>query len=203
MRFKSSLTAIWCSLLITSCANFTSNSTAELSGSVPLYVSGSNLLGWTKVAESNWRIQDGAIQADFMSGKLPGYLVTKKTYTDFQIYAEFWVDSETNSGIFLRCENPEKIGADSCYEVNIWDTRPDPTFGTGAIVDTFKVMPPYPKVGGKWSVMEITAKGSQLSVKIDGQVTAAGLDAKHSKGHIAIQHGGGTVKFRKLLIKEL
>jgi hypothetical protein len=161
------------------------------------------LLAWTKTGDSNWRIQDGAIQADFMQGKLPGYLVTKKTYVDYEIYAEFWVDSETNSGIFIRCQNPEKIGADTCYEVNIWDTRPDPTYGTGAIVDTIKVSAPYPKVGGKWSVMEIKAKGSQFTVKIDGQTTAAGSDSKYAKGPIAIQHGRGTVKFRKILIKEL
>jgi len=199
MRFISTLGALLTAALITSCAAPSVN----LSGATPLYDTGSNLLGWTKVGESNWRLQDGAIQADFMAGKLPGYLVSKKTYVDYQIYAEFWVDSETNSGIFIRCENPEKIGADNCYEVNIWDTRPDPSYGTGAIVDTFKVTPPYPKVGGHWSVMEITAKGTQLTVKIDGQTTASGTDSKHSKGHIALQHGGGTVKFRKLLIKEL
>jgi hypothetical protein len=199
MRYLPTMGALLTTILITSCATPGVN----LTGSKPLYDEGSNLLGWTKVGESNWRIQEGAIQADFMSGKLPGYLVSKKTYTDYQIYAEFWVDSETNSGIFIRCENPEKIGADNCYEVNIWDTRPDPTYGTGAIVDSFKVSEPYPKVGGKWSVMEITAKGQQFSVKINGQVTVSGTDNKHSKGHIALQHGGGTVKFRKVLIKEL
>lgn len=199
MRYLPTMGALLTAILITSCAT----SGVNLTGSKPLYDEGSNLLGWTKVGESNWRIQEGAIQADFMSGKLPGYLVSKKTYTDYQIYAEFWVDSETNSGIFIRCENPEKIGADNCYEVNIWDTRPDPTYGTGAIVDSFKVSEPYPKVGGKWSVMEITAKGQQFSVKINGQVTVSGTDNKHSTGHIALQHGGGTVKFRKVLIKEL
>jgi Domain of Unknown Function (DUF1080) len=199
MRYLPTMGALLTTILITSCATPGVN----LTGSKPLYDEGSNLLGWTKVGESNWRIQEGAIQADLMSGKLPGYLVSKKTYTDYQIYAEFWVDSETNSGIFIRCENPEKIGADNCYEVNIWDTRPDPTYGTGAIVDSFKVSEPYPKVGGRWSVMEITAKGQQFTVKINGQVTVSGTDNKHSKGHIALQHGGGTVKFRKVLIKEL
>ncbi len=199
MRIRSGFSALFTAILFSSCANWSGPPT----GAVPLYDSGSNLLAWTKTGDSNWRIQDGAIQADFMQGKLPGYLVTKKTYVDYEIYAEFWVDSESNSGIFIRCENPEKIGADTCYEVNIWDTRPDPTYGTGAIVDTIKVSPPYPKVGGKWSVMEIKAKGAQFSVKIDGQITAAGSDSKHAKGHIAIQHGGGTVKFRKILIKEL
>jgi len=199
MRLRQTGLAFLSALLMSSCANLSGTP----SGFTPLFDSGSNLLGWTKAGDSNWRIQDGAIQADFLPGKIAGFLISKKVYTDYQIYAEFWVDSETNSGIFIRCENPEKVGADTCYEVNIWDTRPDPSYGTGAIVDTIKVTPPYPKVGGKWSVMEITAKGSQFLVKIDGVVTASGTDSKHAKGNIALQHGGGTVKFRKVLIKEL
>ena len=199
MRLRQTGLAVLSALLMSSCANLSGSP----SGFTPLFEPGSNLLGWTKAGDSNWRIQDGAIQADFLPGKISGFLISKKVYTDYQIYAEFWVDSETNSGIFIRCENPEKVGADTCYEVNIWDTRPDPSYGTGAIVDTIKVTPPYPKVGGKWSVMEITAKGSQFLVKIDGVVTASGSDSKHAKGNIALQHGGGTVKFRKVLIKEL
>ena len=199
MRLRYTFAALSCALLVSSCAGLNN----APSGYSTLFDAGSNLLAWTKNGDSNWRIQDGAIQADFMPGKTAGFLVSKKTYTDYQIYAEFWVDAETNSGIFIRCENPEKVGADTCYEVNIWDTRPDPSYGTGAIVDTIKVTPPYPTVGGKWSVMEISAKGAQFVVKIDGQITASGTDGKHTKGNIALQHGGGTVKFRKILIKEL
>ena len=72
-----------------------------------------------------------AVQAD-LGGKAASYLVSKHSYSDFQIRAEFWVDSDANSGIFIRVTNPEKIGADSAYEVNIFDKRPDPAYGTGA-----------------------------------------------------------------------
>jgi hypothetical protein len=52
--------------------------------------------------------------------------------------------------------------------VNIFDKRPDPTYGTGAIVDVAKV-DPMPKAGGKWNTYEITAKGSQLTVVLNGR----------------------------------
>jgi hypothetical protein len=42
--------------------------------------------------------------------------------------------------------------------VNIYDQRPDPSYGTGAIVNFAKVEP-MPKAGGKWNTYEITAKG--------------------------------------------
>ena len=51
-----------------------------------------------------------------------------------------------------------KIDSKVCYEVNIFDKRPDPTYGTGAIVDVAKV-DPMPKAGGKWNTFEITAQG--------------------------------------------
>lgn len=44
-----------------------------------------------------------------------GHLVTKNAYKDFEIYAEFWADTTTNSGIFLRAANPKSIGSASSY----------------------------------------------------------------------------------------
>ena len=65
---------------------------------------------------------------------------------------------------------PKKIGDKSCYEVNIFDQRKDPTYGTGAIVD-FAEVNPMPKAGGKWNTFEITAKGRQITVVLNGQKT--------------------------------
>ena len=172
---------------------------------------GKNLDNFDKVGDANWRIEDGAVVAD----KGNGFLVTKNTYTDYQIRAEFWVDSDANSGIFIRCTDPEKIGSASAYEVNIWDTRPDPIYGTGAIVDVGKVNP-MPKAAGKWNVYEITAKGSTFTVTLNGQKTVDGAqDAKFATGRVALQHGlgvkddkgvvndKGVVKVRKVEIKPL
>ena len=33
----------------------------------------------------------------------------EESYADFQIRVEFWADDEANSGIFIRCADPEKI----------------------------------------------------------------------------------------------
>jgi Domain of Unknown Function (DUF1080) len=172
---------------------------------------GKNIDNFGKIGDANWRVEDGVIVAD----KGNGFLVSKNGYGDFQIRAEFWVEPDSNSGIFIRCTDPEKVGADNCYEVNIWDMRPDPSYGTGAIVNVAKV-DPMPKAAGKWNVYEITAKGSTLTVVLNGQKTVDGVqDAKLANGRIALQHGlgvkddkgvandKGVVKFRKLEIKPL
>ena len=79
------------------------------------------------------------------------------SYKDFQIYAEFWASDDADGGIFIRSWIP-RSGARTCYEVNIYDQRKDPTYGTGSIV-YFTEVNPMPKAGGKWNTFEITAKG--------------------------------------------
>ena len=40
-----------------------------------------------------------------------GFPVSKNSYKDFHLRAEFWADATTNSGVFLRLSNPKRIGA--------------------------------------------------------------------------------------------
>jgi hypothetical protein len=172
---------------------------------------GKSMDNFNKIGDANWRIEDGMIVAD----KGNGFLVTKNEYTDYEIKAEFWVEPDSNSGVFIRCTDPNKVGADNCYEVNIWDSRPDPSYGTGAIVNVAKV-DPMPHAAGKWNTFEITAKGSTFTVVLNGQTTVDGAkDSKLPSGRVALQHGlgikdangvandKGIVKFRKVEITPL
>ncbi|MCC8940023.1 DUF1080 domain-containing protein [Bradyrhizobium sp. Arg68] len=157
---------------------------------------------WDEIGKANWEMKDGALVADKLDGKELSYLVSKTQYKDFQIRAEFWTDEDANSGIFIRCQGNKAIDSKVCYEVNIFDKRPDPTYGTGAIVDVGKV-DPMPKAAGKWNVYEITAQGPHFVVTLNGQKTVDAQDSKHASGYIALQYGSGVVKFRKVQIKPL
>jgi hypothetical protein len=166
---------------------------------------GKTLDNWNQIGTANWKLEDGSVVAD--NGN--GFLVSKNSYTDFQLRAEFWVEDKTNSGVFIRCTDPNSVSGKTSYEVNIWDTRPVQDYGTGAIVDVAKVNP-MPKAGGKWNVYEITAKGNTFSVILNGQKTVDGAQSdKFASGRIALQHGkgvtdeSGVVKFRKVEIKPL
>jgi hypothetical protein len=152
------------------------------------------------IGDANWRLADGAAVAD--RGK-SGFLVSKKSYADFHIRAEFWTDDAANSGIFIRATNPNEINAKNAYEVNIFDQRPDPSYGTGAIVDVAKSAVPI-KAGGKWNVYEITAQGPVFTVTLNGVRTVEGArNAAHARGQIGLQYAGGVVKFRKFEIREI
>jgi 3-keto-disaccharide hydrolase len=175
---------------------------SQSDGWIKLVDGGYKAADWTEVGKANWTVKDGALMADKLDGKDASYLVSKDSYKDFVIQAEFWADDDANSGIFIRCDGRDKIDAKICYEVNIFDKRADPTYGTGAIVDVGKV-DPMPKAGGKWNTYEITAKGSQLTVVFNGQKTVDAQDSKHASGPLALQYGAGVIKFRKVYIKPL
>lgn len=164
------------------------------------------LANFNQVGDANWRAEGGAIVADRGTS---GFLVTKRPYRDFQVRAEFWADPTTNSGVFLRASDPQKIEATTAYECNIFDQRPDPTYGTGAIVNVAKVVP-MPKAGGQWNVYEITARGTHLTVVLNGVKTVDVEDAKHAQGYIGLQYAlgannrpGGVIKWRKVQVREL
>jgi Domain of Unknown Function (DUF1080) len=166
------------------------------------------LENFDRTGDANWRAERGAIVAD--SGK-GGHLVTKQSYKDFVIRAEFWAETDTNSGIFIRASDRNKIGSATSYEINIWDIRPDPKFGTGAIVDVAAVPVPITNTaGGKWNVMEITAKGTQLTVRLNGATTVDVRHSKYSEGPFTLQYGagvkgarGGPIKWRKVQVRSL
>jgi hypothetical protein len=197
------LSAVLCLFIVavagTGCA---SRSGSQNDGSTALIDGAAGLENWSRVGDANWRAADGAIGADKKTGKEISYLVSKNAYTDFAIHAEFWVSEDANSGIFLRCADPKNIDSKTCYEVNIYDKRPDPSFGTGAIVDVASVSP-MPKAGGKWNTYDITAKGSRLTVTLNGVRTADANDSRLASGPFALQYDAGTVKFRNVSIRPL
>jgi hypothetical protein len=159
---------------------------------------GENLDNWNRTGDANWRIEDGAAVADMGSG----HLVTPENYGDFELVAEFWVDELANSGIFIRCADGADPGADSCYEVNIYDTREDPTYGTGAIVNVSPIEN-MPKAGGQWNTYEIRAEGDHLLVTLNGEVTADVHDGARAAGPLTLQYAAGVVKFRRVDIRPL
>ena len=164
------------------------------------------LRNFEQAGNANWRVGPGEANggSTIYSDLGTGFLVTKESYDNFRIRAEVWIDTPGNSGIFIRCDDPEEPGADTCYEVNLFDTRPDKSYGTGAIVNVpGATVNPMPTAGGKWNVMEIEARGNNLIVRLNGTQTVNVMDAKHARGRIGFQRGAGKVMWRKVEIQRL
>jgi hypothetical protein len=166
-------------------------------GTVTLF-DGTNLNNFNTVGTANWKLGNGMVEATSGSG----FLVSKESYGDFEIRVEFWVDEGANSGVYMRCLDPNKITDMTCYEANIFDKRPDQSGRTGAIVHVAKPLAVV-DAGGKWNTYEITARGPRLTVRLNGTVTAEADDKKLTSGPIALQYMAGTVRFRRVQIRRL
>ena len=162
---------------------------------------GGGLQWWAADGEAAWQLSGGVLEA---TGAGQGFLVSDAEYADFHLQLEFWVDATTNSGVFIRCRDRNRIHPDSCLELNIWDEHPRQEARTGAIV--FRAMPPLAHVEtvGRWNTLQVVARGTRIEVRINGSLTAQLEDAETTGGFIALQHWEtGVVKFRNLVLTSL
>lgn len=162
-------------------------------------LAGSDLSGWNVVGDANWRVEDQAARADRSTAA--SFLVSEDRFADFDLELEFWVDSQANSGVFLRCQDAGTIADTSCYEVNIFDARPDQTYRTGSIVNVAEPTE-FVYTGGQWNRMTIRADGARLQVTLNGRSMVDTKDARFSSGPIALQYAAGAVMFRNVRIRE-
>lgn len=181
------------------CTSFVNSSHAQ-NDWVTLIDGTNGMENFNVVGGANWSAVDGSIQATGESG---GFLVTKESYSDFLLTVEFWVSDDANSGVYMRCQDATTITDRSCYEANIFDQRPDLTFGTGGIVHIAPVAEPFPKAGGKWNTYQITMDGEHMIVVLNGQETVHAMDSQFASGPIALQWARGTVRFRNVRIQPL
>ena len=160
-----------------------------------------NLDSWSQTGDANWISTAGITKSTNQSGT--GFLVSTELYDDFELTIEFKPDTTVNSGVLVRCQDPEDIALSNCYEINIWDLHPNQDYRTGAIV--IHSIPPFVHLNsvGKWNQYRIIARGDKLSVWLNEELTAGMTTAEFSRGHIALQSAGGKVQFRNLSIKSI
>ena len=172
-------------------------------GWVTLIDGDTGMENWNVTGGANWRAADGSIQADKSTTQGASILVSKKSFKDLELYAEFWASDDTNSGIYIRAMNPAAIStASGAYEAQIWDKNPNPAYSTGSLVNVAVVNPIY-KAGGRWNTFEIYARGSEITVKFNGTVTVSTRNDKSLEGRLGVQFNEGPIKVRKLAIREL
>jgi hypothetical protein len=173
-------------------------------GWVTLIGAGKGLENFDRYGDANWRVEDdGTVVADKGTGN--SYLLSKNSYSDFELKAEFWADHTTNSGIHLRVQEPGNVTDSNSYEVNIFDRRPDPTYGTGAVVNYARAAG-SPRAGGQWNTYEVSARGPEIVVTLNGVRTAVLNHGAFARGPIALQYNanpGGAIKWRRVIVRPL
>jgi hypothetical protein len=148
---------------------------------------------------SGWSIVDGAMTNE----KGANNLVSKQTFKDFRIQAEYKVDTGSNSGIYLRGR----------YELQVLDDygKAPEEHGHMAIYAWVKPLVNASKPGGEWQAMEATIVGNRVTVILNGQkvhdnaqiqaITGGALDAnEEAPGPIMLQGDHGKVWYRKVTV---
>jgi hypothetical protein len=155
---------------------------------------------WFSDGDAEWKFVNGELIGSLESGA--GFVMTKKSYSNFILELEFNPDSTINSGIFIRCKNKE-LSFEDCYEVNIWDLHPKQENRTGAIVSRSS---PLKKVNtlNKWNTYKIINNKDHLQVWINDVMTIDLKDKDRIEGPIALQAAeSGKILFRNVRLTPL
>nr|WP_299383643.1 DUF1080 domain-containing protein [Allomuricauda sp.] len=156
---------------------------------------------WVQGGEAaTWTFENGELLGSGNGGN--GFIMTKKTYKDFELNLEFHPDSTVNSGVFVRCKE-QKLDALDCHEINIWDLHPNQDFRTGSIVT--KALP-LAKVNtlNQWNTYKIKVEKDSVHVWINDILTSKLKNSHLTEGYVGLQAAEeGIIKFRNVRLKQL
>jgi hypothetical protein len=197
---------------------------------------GKDLTGWVygrrgtgeNRTGKGYQVENGIL---FTTKEDGGNLYTEREYGDFIFRFEFRLTANANNGIGIRAP----LSGDAAYvamEIQVLDDSGSeyqslrPAQYHGSIYNMFPAKRGFQKPVGEWNSEEITARGRQITVRLNGTtIVDASLDdvkddallAKHrdltkpegsrgianTRGHIGLLGHGTRVEFRNLRIKEL
>jgi hypothetical protein len=199
-------------------------------GFTPLF-DGKTLEGWDFIVKADkdgkkpdpktiWSVANGTIRC---VGKPNGYMLTKKEYGDYVLKLKwrFPADSKGgNSGVLLHCHD----------EKTPWPTSVEAQLFAGRAGDFWLIYPPDVKLEvdakrqdpkqarhyfrietkepvekkfGEWNQYEITCKGGDITLVVNGVKVNEGKNGNLTKGKIALQSEGAEVHFKDVEIKSI
>ena len=177
----------------------------------PLF-NGKNLDDWEPTPGGNWEVKNGVLVGTSpKSERRHGILLTKKRFKDFVVKANFRV-IHGDSGFYFRVDRVKSGVSVHGFQVEI-----DETDETGGLYETggrgwvhqptAEVVKKRAYKKGEWSDLELTTKGGNITVKINGVVsTRLTNDKSRKEGHIGLQlHGGQVmhVEYKDIQLKPL
>ncbi len=169
---------------------------------------GKSLANWEIQNGGKFSVADGVLKVD----KGVGWLRSVDTFSDFTLTMEFrFLETGSNSGIFVRTgptSNDDESGwPNNGYQVQCMDTI-EGTYPLATMIpygappfehesDLVALRSAY-RPTGEWQVYEISCKGEEMSVSLNGALITTATSIKNLSGHIGIQCEPGVLEFRKI-----
>jgi hypothetical protein len=173
--------------------------------------------------KNTWSVVDGVL---ICKGKPAGYIATEKEYGDYVLRLKWRFPEGSkggNSGVLLHVVGPDRVWPNSIEaqlaagqagdfwligdqkgtlpRLEIDQTRKDPRNKEGRhyfrVNRDEKVEKPF----GEWNQYEITCKGGDVILKINGKQVNQGTGGELKSGRIALQSEGAEIHFKDIEIK--
>ena len=207
MKINAFFAAVAFSALMTSCTGGAEK--------VQLF-NGTDLSGWEFIladgsdvpAAEVFTVKDGNIH---VAGQPFGYMRTSSKYADYTLHVEWrWVGEGTNSGIFQRVQDGDKLWPNAIECQLCSGKAGDFVMLGGSKIEEMECVEEYPvfeRVGdyekpvGEWNVAEIVCKGNKITVYVNGKLQNE-CTCDSTEGYIALQSEGGPLEFRNVYIEK-
>ncbi|MBM3976189.1 MAG: DUF1080 domain-containing protein [Planctomycetes bacterium] len=163
---------------------------------------GLTLSGWRALGDAVWTVEDGAIRGR-VGGGAQSFLVSERTWADFELELELCNDAPGNSGVQIRSHVNEQ-GRLYGYQIEI---DPSARAWSGGLydegrrgwlddlADDEKARAAFR--GGEWNRYRIVCDGPWIRAWVNGVATADRLDPLDLDGHFALQvHSGRDTNMR-------
>jgi hypothetical protein len=152
----------------------------------------------------HWKAENGILVFD---GKGEN-LCTAKDYADFELYVDWKIEKDGDSGIYLR----------GTPQVQIWDPNVKAASGVGSgglynnQKNPSKPLVKADKPVGEWNTFYIKMVGEKVTIKLNDQLVVDNVTLEnywekdkpvYPSGSIELQSHGNTLYFRNIFIREL
>jgi hypothetical protein len=188
--------------------------------STPLF-NGKNLFGWTYHLDKPgvrgsdvWSIKDGVLRC---TGQPAGYLITKQNdFDNYTLTVQWrWPEKGGNNGVLVHVTKPNELGVwPKSLEVQLQSGNAGELWVIGT---TLQVEHPTTHIDdrrhknnitgaekplGQWNTMEITCRGNEISVSVNGYPVNHATKLSQQRGAIALQSEGTPIEFREVSIRK-
>ncbi len=182
---------------------------------------GRDFTGWAGPVD-NYEVVNGAIQCRPSKG---GTIYTTAEYGDFKARVEFKLPPGGNNGLAIRYPGQGDTAYDGMCELQVLDdnyekatnSKIDPRQAHGSAYGMVAAARGYQRPIGEWNFEEVTVKGSQIKVELNGtlildtdlsKVTEYMANSKHpgkdrTSGHFGFAGHNDPVAFRNIRIEGL
>lgn len=207
-------------LLTAACCAVAVARAAPPAEAIPLF-NGQDLTGWTAVLsdetvppEQVWSAADGVLRC---TGVPSGYIRTDAEYENYVLTLEWrWPGEAGNNGVLVHTGEPAALGIwPHSIEVQLHHGNAGDFWVIGTELDVENeservegrrhrnLTDDSEKPLGEWNRFEITCRGNEVLVKVNGTLVNHGANCSVSRGAISLQSEGAAIEYRDIVLTPL